>query len=68
MENFYFKQIIALVAIIVLLVFAIRLMKKIQDKPIEPPAEFSEEEFSEEDFPETEEIDETTEDINEENE
>ena len=63
MENFYFKQIIALVAIIVLLVFAVRLMKKIQDKPIEPPTE-----FSEEDFPETEEIDETTEDINEENE
>ena len=39
----YTKQIIALVAIIVLLILSARLMKKIQDKPIAPP----EEEFAE---------------------
>jgi hypothetical protein len=35
----YFKQIVALIAVIILLIFSARLMKKIQDKPVEIPEE-----------------------------
>ncbi|MDR0541449.1 MAG: hypothetical protein LBH19_04470 [Dysgonamonadaceae bacterium] len=48
----YLKQIIALVAIIILLIFSSQLMKKIQDKPVEIPEEEDLEEIDNEEITE----------------